>query len=244
LVAITFSSRLVLRSDMKISGCKNDTHISRQCTRIICCVLLIFSTVFALPGISLGGELDRLIAAVNGKVITDGDLKLARSLDAVVFKADSEVPRSRSEEIEHLIDLELMRQELKNFQLAQDDESRIESRLQSLRDSYAQQGGLPALLQRLGLQESELVSYLRLQSSILKFVDFRFRPFVSISSEEIQKYYEGRLREQLKKSGLELPPLTQVSARIEEILKEEKMNAMLESWITEIRRNSKIEYFK
>jgi peptidyl-prolyl cis-trans isomerase SurA len=224
---------------MKMFARKNNFHVSRQYARIICCALF----VFAWAGGSFGIELDRLIAAVNGKVITDGDLKLARGLSAVVFTADKKVPDSRSDEIDHLIDLELMRQELKNFQLAQDDESRIESRLQSLRDYYAQQGGLQALLQRLGLQESELVSYLRLQSSILKFVDFRFRPFVGVSAEEIQKYYEGRLREQLQKSGLELPPLTQVSARIEEILKEEKMNAMLDSWITEIRRNSKIEYF-
>jgi hypothetical protein len=202
--------------------------------------LLIFAPVQA----SFGEELDRLIAAVNGKVITDGDLKLARSLNAVVFTSDNQVPSSRLDEVDHLVDLELMRQELKNFQLAQDDEGKIESRLQSLRDYYAQQGGLPALLQSLGLQESELVSYLRLQSSILKFVDFRFRPFVSVSAEEIQKYYEGRLRDQLKKSGLEFPSLEQVSARIEEILKEEKMNAMLESWITEVRRNSKIEYFQ
>jgi len=229
---------------MKIFACKNSSHMSRQYTRIVCGALLVSIVVFAPAGISFGEELDRLIAAVNGRVITDGDLKLARSLNAVVFTADGKVPGSRSDELDRLIDLELMRQELKNFRLAQDDESRIESRLQSLRDYYAQQGGLPALLQRLGLQESELVSYLRLQSSILKFVDFRFRPFVSVSADEIQKYYEGRLREQLKKSGLELPPLTQVSARIEEILREEKMNAMLESWITEVRRNSRIEYFK
>ena len=229
---------------MKMFVCINGSQISRQCTRIIRGALWVSTVFFVLAGISFGGEIDRLIAAVNGKVITDGDLKLARSLNAVVFTGNSEMPGSRSDEIDRLIDLELMRQELKNFQLAPDDESKIESRLHSLRDYYAQQGGLPALLQRLGLQESELISYLRLQSSILKFVDFRFRPFVSISEEEIQKYYGGRLREQLQKSGIELPPLAQVSARIEEILREEKTNAMLGSWITEIRRNSKIQYFK
>jgi len=229
---------------MKMFACNKGLQISWQHTRIACRALLFFMVISVPARISFGGELDRLIAAVNGKVITAGDLKLARSLNAVVFTGNSEVPGSRSDELDRLIDLELMRQELKNFQLAPDDESKIESRLHSLRDYYAQQGGLPALLQRLGLQESELISYLRLQSSILKFVDFRFRPFVSVSEEEIQKYYGGRLREQLQKSGIELPPLAQVSARIEEILREEKMNAMLGNWITEIRRNSKIEYFK
>ncbi len=186
-------------------------------------------------------EIDRLIAAVNGKAITEGDLDLARSLNALMFYGKSS--GSRDDELNRLIDLELMRQELKNFGLTQEDEGRVQARMQSLRDSYAETGGLPALLRQLGLQESELISYVRLEFSILKFVDFRFKPFVNVSEEEIKNYYEGRLSLQLRKSNLTLPALAEVSAKIEEILKEEKTNAVLEQWIGEIRRNSHIEYF-
>jgi hypothetical protein len=136
-----------------------------------------------------------------------------------------------------------MRQELKSYSMTQEDESKVETRLQSLRDVYAGRGGLPLLLQKLGLQESELIAYLRLQSSIMKFVDFRFRPFIKVSDEEIRAYYEGRLAPQLQKAKLTLPALTQVSGRIEEILREEKINAALEQWLKEIRRTSRIEYF-
>jgi hypothetical protein len=98
-------------------------------------------------------------------------------------------------------------------------------------------------MKRLGLQESELVSYLRLESSIMRFVDFRFRPFAGVTEEEIKDYYESRLTHQLEKAKLPLPPLPQVSIRIEEILREEKINAVLDQWIKEIRRISRIEYF-
>jgi hypothetical protein len=74
-------------------------------------------------------------------------------------------------------------------------------------------------------------------------VDFRFRPFVSVSEEEIKKYYETRLIPQLQKAKLEIPALPQVSTRIEEILREEKVNALLDQWIKEVRRNSRIENF-
>ncbi len=194
-----------------------------------------------MSGYTHAEEVDRLIAAVNGKAITEGDLDLARSLNALMFYGKSS--RSRDDELNRLIDLELMRQELKNFSLTQEDEGRVQARLQSLRDSYAETGGLPALLRQLGLQESELISYVRLEFSILKFVDFRFKPFVNVSEEEIKNYYEGRLSLQLRKSNLTLPALTEVSAKIEEILKEEKTNTVLEQWIGEIRRNSHIEYF-
>jgi len=205
----------------------------------MCFLLLAFE-----PGWIHGEEIDRLIAAVNGTVITEGDLDLARSLSAVTSSGNSPRSGTRSQEISRLIDQELMRQELTSFSGVREDEARVQSRLKSLRDLYAPKGGIPAALQRLGLQESELIAYLRHQSAILNFVNFRFRPFASISEEEVEKYYEGRLAAQLKKSGLELPPLIQVAGKIEEILREEKINAMLDQWIQEIRRTSRIEYFE
>jgi len=196
-----------------------------------------------MTGLGHGQEIDHLIAAVNGKVVTEGDLDLARSLNALVFYGKESQPGSQEEEIGRLIDLELMRQELKNFSLTQPDEDQIQARVQSLRAAYAEKGGLPALLQKIGLEESELVSYIRFEFSILKFVDFRFRPFVSVSEEEIKTYYEKRLAPQLAKSKLELPALERVSAKIEAILAEEKINADVEQWMSEIRRNSRVEFF-
>jgi hypothetical protein len=176
-------------------------------------------------------------------VITEGDLDLARNLNAIIFYDKSPGTSSPDDQVERLIDLELMRQELKSFSMTQEDETKVAARLQSLRDAYAGKGGLSLLMQRLGLQESELISYLQLESSIMKFVDFRFRPFVRISEEEIKGYYETRLIPQLEKAKLALPALAQISARIEEILREEKINAVLEQWIKDVRRNSRIEYF-
>jgi hypothetical protein len=190
-----------------------------------------------------GEDIDRLIAAVNGKVITEGDLEMARGLNAVLFDNKDAKGRSRQSEINQLIEFELMQQELKNFNWTQEDENKIGPRMQSLRDAYAEKGGLLVLLRQLGLQETELAAYLRAKSSILKFVDFRFRTFINVTEAEIKNYYEGRFTDQLRESKIDLPELSQVSSKIEDILREEKINAALEQWISEIRRNSHIEYF-
>jgi hypothetical protein len=205
------------------------------------CMAIFFMMIFTIT--IFGDEIDSLIVAVNGKVITEGDLDLAGKLKALIFYNKNALPRSRTEEIDRLVDLELLRQELTNFSLTQEDESKVEGRIQSLRDTYAGQGGLEAFLTRLSLQESELRSYLRLESSILKFLEFRFRPFAIVSDEEIKEYYESKLAAQLKIAKAELPPLSQVASKIEEILKEDKINASLDQWIGTIRRNSRIEYF-
>jgi hypothetical protein len=203
-----------------------------------CLAFFIFKS-----GLVYGDEIDRLIAAVNGVAITEGDLDLARSLNAIIFYGKDTAAASRSEEIERLIDQELMRQELGSFSMAGEEEDKAEARMQSFRDAYAAKGGLSALLKRIGLQESELVSYTRLESSIMRFVNFRFRPFVSVSGDEMRAYYENKLTPQLRASKIELPALEQISAKIEAILKEEKINAVLDQWMKDIRRNSRIEYF-
>ncbi len=214
---------------------------ARRLTIPILFSLLALNSIFA--SLARAGEVDRLIAAVNGNVITEGDLNLSRGVNTIIISDKAVAPKSRAEEIERLVDLELMRQELQNFSMTQEDESRVQARLQSLRNTYAEKGGLPLLLKQLGLQESELVTYLRLESSIMRFVDFRFRPFAGVSETEIKNYYDSRLTPQLQKAKLALPPLPQVSVRIEEILREEKINAVLDQWIKEIRRVSRIEYF-
>lgn len=207
---------------------------------VACLSVLLFANTSPV----CGEEIDHLIAAVNRSIITEGDLQLADAMNTIMASDSSSSKRSRSETIAHLIDLELMRQELNNFSLSSEDENRIEERIQSLRKANSSKGGLETLLARFGLHESELLSYLRLESSILKFVDFRFRPFATVSSEEIQHYYEETLTPQLQKAKLKIPSLKEVSGKIEEILQEEKINAALEKWIEDIRRNSRIEYFE
>jgi peptidyl-prolyl cis-trans isomerase SurA len=207
------------------------------------CGMLMLTLFLCYSRLLHSDEIDRLLVAVNGKVITEWDLELTRRLSSIIDYDRNDKQETRDAEISRLADLELMRQELKNFSVIQDDEGSVDARLRSLRQAYADKGGLAFLLKQLGLQESELRSYFQLESSILKFVDFRFRPFVAISQNEIKDYYESRLTPQLKKAGIELPPLPQVSTEIEGILREEKVNSMLDQWILEIRRNSRIEFY-
>ncbi len=136
-----------------------------------------------------------------------------------------------------------MRQELASFAAVDEDPRRIEGRLLEIKNAYAEIGGLPALLGRLGLQESELISYLQLQDSILQFVNFRFRPFAHVAPEEIQNHYQTILVPMLREARSPLPALAEVAPKIEEILKEEKVNSLLDQWMKSLREDSRIEYF-
>jgi hypothetical protein len=188
-------------------------------------------------------EVDRLLAAVNGKVITAGDLTLARNLHALVLFGKTGPEAGLELALSRLIDLELLHQELSNFPMAPADEKAVQQRMEELRQGYAEIGGISILLRRLGLQEAELESYVRLQTSILRFVDLRFRPFVTVSPEEIESYFRNTLVQKLRDSGAPVPELQEVASQVEAVLLEQKVNDALDQWVKDARGHSRIEFF-
>lgn len=172
-----------------------------------------------------------------------GDLELAQDLNAVLLYGRGDGRSGMEQELERLIDLEIIRQELENFAIGKADETYVQGRLDELRRAYAEIGGLPVLLRRLGMQESELDSYLKLQALILKFINLRFRPFVSVSEAEVQAYYDDKLVPGLRKGGAWIPPVAQVANQIRGVLIEEKINQSMDEWIKNARSTSRIDYF-
>ena len=199
------------------------------------------------PRLSSAQEIDRLLASVNGQVITEGDLKMAYALNTVLTLGKDVAMPSREEALDRLINLELTRQELENFPVEQGDQSRIQADVQEkmsdLRNAYAEIGGLATVLRQLGLQEDEIISYVRLQALVDRFIDLRFGPLVSISAEEIEAYYRETLAPLLKKSNSTLPPLEDVASKIREILAKDKATAAYVEWVGNIRSHSRIEIF-
>jgi hypothetical protein len=204
-------------------------------------------TVLALLEVTGGGraaeEIDRILAAVNRKVVTEGDLRLARNLNVLVGFGRTTPPSSRAEELDQVINRELLRQELEHFSLQPEDQSRADQRLEELKQGYAEIGGITYVLRGLGLQEAEIETYLTLQGAMMRFIDLRFRPFVSAAPEEIEEYYRTQLEPKLRASGSRVPPLEEVSRQIESLLIDGKVGRMMDDWIQNLRQHSEIEIF-
>ncbi len=189
-------------------------------------------------------EIDRLLAAVNGKVITALDLQMTRTLNAVLDLGRSAQPQTEREELDLLIHQELIRQEMENYPIpqAQIDDA-VHDKIEELKAAYAELGGLPVLLRQLGLDESELTDKVRTIVLTEKFVALRFGPFVTVSQTEIESYYKNRLLPDLQKKGIAAPTLAEVSSRIDSLLKEDKKTEAFQEWMDNITKNSRIEYF-
>ena len=194
-------------------------------------------------GSSAAEEIDRILAAVNRRVVTEGDLRLARNLNVLVGFGRTTPPGSRAEEVDQLINRELLRQELEHFPLQPEDQGRADQRLEELKQGYAEIGGITYVLRGLGLQESEIEAYLALQVSMMRFIEVRFQPFVNVTPAEVEEYYRTELEPKLRASGSRIPPLEEVSKQIESLLVDSKVSRMMDDWIQTLRQHSEIEVF-
>jgi hypothetical protein len=197
----------------------------------------------ALPA-RAGDVLDRIVATVNRQIILQSEWR-----DAVRFEAfvggrvlDQVQATDRKAALDHLIDQELLLEQMRTSGFPHASGEDVEKRIQEIRKQYAaeSEAGWQATLGRYGLTEAELKRRVGLQVDLMGLVDARLRPNVIIDSKNIESYYNQELLPQLRQSGVGQVPLAEVTPKIKEVLIQQKMNQMLIAWLQDLRSGSKI----
>ena len=100
--------------------------------------------------------------------------------------------------------------------------------------------GWQSFLARYGLTEKMLIAHVQQQIDLMRLVDAHLRPAVQIDSKTIEAYYRDKFVPQLKQSGAGDVPLADVSAKIRELLTQEKVSELMVSWLQSLRSESKV----
>jgi parvulin-like peptidyl-prolyl isomerase len=160
----------------------------------------------------------RVVALINGEPVN-------RRLDARRASADRLVQRL-------LIQHEM---EVSRYPLPSDEEVSIY--LQQVENSVGGEAAFPNLLKSYNLTLATLVNYLKAQLTMLRFIEYRFSPDISVSDSDIE------LANQTEHPGVEPPPLTQAKRdAISQKLTEERTDAALNTWLAEARKQVNIVY--
>jgi hypothetical protein len=80
----------------------------------------------------------------------------------------------------------------------------------------------------------------------LELVDLRFRPNVQVSDRRVEQYYLHTYVPKLQMQGTpadKIPPLKDVQERIRQIIIEERMNDVMQAWLSSVRSQAKIRKF-
>ncbi len=210
--------------------------------------ILISFVLLGLVQVALAQTtIDRVVAVVNKKVITQSDWDEQEHFEALVNGRAPETVEFTSASLDRLVDQQLMREQIDHVRFDPLTPEQIAAQVAAVRKQVAP--GLDdaqwrALLARYSLSESEFAGRVVGQVEVMRFVDMRFRPSVHVDDAGVEKYYQQSLVPELVKAGStenSLPPLKDVETKIRSILSEQKLNEMLRMWLTSLRTQGRVK---
>ena len=213
--------------------------------RTITALALLASALLFVPAPAPAEVIDRIIATVNGHVILQSDWDEALCYEALLTNRTLAqfTDDDRRAVLDRLIDQELLREQMKSADFAHATDAEVAARVADARKQYPQAASpetLQSLLAQYHLTEKDLLAHVRQQIDLMRLVDARLRPAVEIDSKSIEAYYRDQFVPKLKQSGATEVPLTQVSAKIRELLTEEKVSELLLSWLQTLRSEGQV----
>ncbi|HUK23948.1 MAG TPA: SurA N-terminal domain-containing protein [Terriglobales bacterium] len=189
--------------------------------------------------------LDRIVATVNGSPILQSDWEEAVRYEAFIagHPLDQVTGGERKAALDRLIDQELLREQMQASDFPQATEDEIRQRVEQVRKQYPgaeTDSGWQSILAEYNLTESELRGRIALQLNLMRLVDARLRPNVSIDNKSIESYYSQELLPQLRQQGAKEVPLADVTPKIKELLTQRKVSELLTAWLQNLRAGSEI----
>ncbi len=194
-----------------------------------------------------GVVLDRAVAVVNGDMILESDIDEERRFEEIQpYRMLNDYTRQKA--IDRLIDraLILQQSELEPEDKVSDKE--LADQLQTLRRDIPgckqvhceTEDGWKKYLGQYGFAEAEFAERWRKRMELLKFIEVRFRSGISISDTEVKDYYEKTMLPEYAKQKVTPPKLETIAKRIQEVLLQQQVSALLEDWLKTLRAQGNV----
>jgi len=206
---------------------------------------VLLSALSFAPTPASAEVIDRIIATVNGRVILQSDWDEALCYEALLTNRTPAqfTDDDRRAVLDRLIDQELLREQMKSADFPHATDAEAAARVAEARKQSPQAASREAwqvLLANYHLTEKDLLAHVREQVDVMRLVDARLRPAVEIDSKSIEAYYRDQFVPKLKQSGASEVPLAEVSAKIREVLTEQKVSELLVSWLQNLRSEGQV----
>lgn len=214
-------------------------------TSLTAVTLALLLMALMTPAASAGDVIDRIVATVNGHIILQSDWDEALCYEAVLSGRAVSLftEEDRRAVLDRLIDQELLDEQMKSASFKHATAEDAEAQVAEARKQYPEastDAGWDALLARYGLTDKMLVTHVEQQIDLMRLVDAHLRPGVQIDSKSIEAYYRDKFVPQLQRSGASDVPFADVSAKIRELLTQEKVSELMVSWLQSLRSESKV----
>lgn len=207
----------------------------------------LFPLMFAFAAIMIcrSDVLDRTAAVVNGHVILLSEWNDELNFECLASgrKLVDITPEQRKAALDHLIDQQLLREQMRTTGVKPVPAEEVQEQIESLKvdclREHPDESWEPTVL-KYQLTNTFIRAHVNEELEQLQFIDARFRPSAQISADEIEKYYRDRLVPKLP--ARDPVSLAEATPKIREILIQEKITLSLTSWLQVLRTQAQIRF--
>ena len=187
--------------------------------------------------------IDRIAISVGNQVITAAQVEEELRLTAFLNhdKPDLAVAE-RKKAAARLIEQALIKRDMDLSRYPLPEPSEAEASLRDVKLSYAPESLYQQKLREYGITEEALLRRLLWQLTLLRFIDYRFRPAIQIPDADVKSFYDQELAQWKQQDIQSIPTLEDSRAKIEEILTQQRIDQALDTWMTETRKQVTINY--
>ena len=204
-------------------------------------VPLSFLTLALIPGFS--EIIDRIAITVGNQIITygqiDDDVRLTAFLNRDPLELNAE---QRKKAADRLIEQTLVRRDMELSRYPEPTLDEATAALKDIQARFPSPAQYQQALEQYGITEEALKRRLWWQMTLMRFIDYRFRPAIQIPDADIQAYYRQQLEKWQKQGNKSIPSLDESRESIEQILTEQRIDEALDKWLAETRTQLTIHY--
>ena len=183
--------------------------------------------------------IDRIVATVGKQVITNSqvieEIRVTAFLDG---KPEDWSDENRTRTVNRLVDQTLIRREIDatRFQEAPLEEgTKLLDQLKSAMKDFA-----PSLAAS-HLTEAIVAKHLQWQVTLLRFVDYRFKPSVEVTESDLKDFYSTQVKE-WQAAKKPVPEFDDVRVDLERLLASKYVDQALDRWLGDQRTQTTIVF--
>ncbi len=180
---------------------------------------------------------DRIVAHIEDDIITQSEV---RELSAYQELVDGHA-ESDDRVLSELIEQWVVNNEATATQFPPAAEAEVNREVARIVGRFPSPQAYNERLAELGLTPEAVKRIVAREIYLARYLDYKFRPAVQVSDDDIAKYYREQLAPALAAKGQSAPPLDQVTEQIRELLVQQGVSERAATWFDETKSRLKIE---
>jgi len=178
---------------------------------------------------------DKIAAIANNNVITQSEVSASQQLNLHI----SGLPADK-DPLQQRIDHQILLEQLTKQPPVPLTGEEVQKEIQRYSGEHGSNEQFIQFLSSIGMNYSDFENEIHEQLSIRRFIAERFRPFVNITIEEAEQYYQSTYVPRMRAAGMEVLPFAESFSEVQNEMVESLVQKRLNEWLGQLRDSATI----